>query len=63
MVEFYHKQTTERQHMITVGSQFLTAKSNELVTAIEEPIDRGNGLHSVLVRRADGSTRYTTVKS
>jgi hypothetical protein len=49
--------------MITVGSQFLTAKSNELVTAIEEPQDRGNGLHSVLVRCANGSTRYTTVKS
>lgn len=49
--------------MITVGSEFRTAKSGELVTAIEPPVDRGNGLYSVLVRCADGSTRYTTVKS
>ena len=49
--------------MVTVGSQFHTAKSQELVTVIEEPKDRGDGLYSVLVRCADGSTRYTTIKS
>lgn len=49
--------------MVTVGSQFITAKSQELVTVIEEPKDRGDGLYSVLVRCADGSTRYTTIKS
>lgn len=49
--------------MLTIGTQFHTAKSNELVTVIEEPKDRGDGLYSVLVRCADGSTRYTTIKS
>jgi hypothetical protein len=49
--------------MLTIGSQFYTAKSKELVTVIEEPKDRGDGLYSVLVQCEDGSTRYTSVKS
>ena len=48
--------------MITVGETFYTARSGEFVTAIEEPEHRGNGNYSVLVRKSDGSTRYTTVK-
>jgi len=46
--------------MDTVGTQFITAKSHELVTILEEPVHRGDGLYSVLVQCADGSTRYTT---
>jgi len=49
--------------MIKVGESFYTAKSGEFVTAIDEPEPRGNGNYSVLVRKADGSVRYTTVSS
>lgn len=49
--------------MIKVGESFYTARNGEFVTAIEEPDHRGNGIYSVLVRKSDGSTRYTTVKS
>jgi arginyl-tRNA synthetase len=48
--------------MISVGETFYTQKSGELVTAIEEPKARSNGNYTVLVRKSDGSTRYTTVK-
>jgi hypothetical protein len=48
--------------MISVGETFYTQKSGEFVTAIEEPTPRGNGNYSVLVRKSDGSVRYTTVK-
>lgn len=48
--------------MIQVGEQFYTAKSGEFVTAIEAPEPRGNGLYSVLVRKTDGSTRYTMIR-
>jgi len=49
--------------MIQVGEQFYTARSGEFVTAIETPEPRGNGNYSVLVRKSDGSVRYTMVKS
>jgi hypothetical protein len=49
-------------NVITVGETFYTQKSGEFVTAIEEPEHRGNGNYSVLVRKSDGSVRYTTVK-
>jgi hypothetical protein len=48
--------------MIKVGETFLTAKSGETVTAIEEPVLRAEGTYSVLVRKADGSVRYTSIK-
>lgn len=48
--------------MITAGETFITAKSGETVTALEEPVLRSEGTYSVLVRKADGSVRYTSIK-
>jgi len=47
--------------MINVGDTFVTAGSFEKVTALEVN-DRGNGIASVRVLRADGSERWTSVK-
>lgn len=46
---------------IKAGDTFVTRKSNETVTALENPEPRGNGWASVLVKTADGSERYTTI--
>jgi len=48
--------------MINVGDTFTTRVSLEKVTALEVE-DRGNGLASVRVQCADGTERWTSVKS
>ena len=48
--------------MINVGDTFTTTLSLEKVTALEVE-DRGNGLASVRVQRADGTERWTSIKS
>ena len=48
--------------MLNVGDTFVTSKSGETVKALEIE-DRGNGLASVRVQRADGSERWTSVRS
>lgn len=47
--------------MIKAGETFVTRKSNETVTAMQDAEPRGNGWASVLVKGADGKERYTTV--
>jgi len=59
MIEFYY-QTTKGSIMITVGSQFTTAKSGVTGT-VKEIVKNDNGTSRVRLD-VNGQDRWTTVK-